>query len=124
MPLPSDKLPWATIMLGVLVAIAAIAGAVVVVVHGESLSFEKYLDLLKNFAIAVGILGVGRGIVAAGKSHAEAKTLDDQSLLAAVPSADEWRSSLGTAEVEDYPPPEPVGDAGEPATASGRTIDG
>ncbi len=68
----SDSIPWATLMIGILVGIAAIAGGVVVIVNSDALSFQQYLDLLKNFAIAVGILGVGRGIVSHGKSTAEA----------------------------------------------------
>jgi hypothetical protein len=102
----TDNKPWATIMVGMLVAIAAIAGGIIVIVRPETLNFEQYLDLLKNFAIAVGILGVGRGIMAAGKSNAEATTLSTTT----GPSTDEWRSGLGAgpADVTEYAPPEPV----------------
>jgi hypothetical protein len=74
-PINNDQ-PWATIMMVILVGIAAIAGGAVVVFHGETLSFEQYLDLLKNFAIAVGILGIGRGIVAHGKNIADASMVN------------------------------------------------
>jgi hypothetical protein len=77
----NDSLPWATIMMAVLVAIAAIAGAVVVITNPGSLSFQEYLDVLKNFAIAVGIVGIGRGIASAGKQTAAATLLKDDTLV-------------------------------------------
>jgi hypothetical protein len=127
MPL-NDRLPWATIMLGILVGIAAIAGAVVVIVHGESLSFEKYLDLLKNFAIAVGILGVGRGIVAHGTATAQASTLNDSSLLDTGPQTDEWRPAAAGGDVPSYDMPGDVPDYGYDETSAlppgGNTIEG
>jgi hypothetical protein len=76
----NDSMPWATIMLAILVGVAAIAGAVVVIVHGEALSFQQYLDILKNFAVAVGIVGVGRGISSYGKQVKSAALLNDTSL--------------------------------------------
>lgn len=48
-------IPVATII----VIIAAIAGAVVVVAHPETLSFDQYL---KALGPAVGLLAVGRGL--------------------------------------------------------------
>jgi hypothetical protein len=77
----NDSMPWATIMTAVLVAIAAIAGAVVVIRNPDSLSFQQYLDILKNFALAVGIVGIGRGIASFGKQTAAATLLKDQSLV-------------------------------------------
>lgn len=83
----NDSLPWATIMTAVLVGIAAIAGAVVVVRNPDSLDFQQYLDILKNFAIAVGIVGIGRGIASHGKSTASAALLNDDSLVPPAPAA-------------------------------------
>ncbi len=57
-----DKLPWATIMLGLLVAIVAVGGLLAMLL-GDALSFEEYARVLGEFAIAVGLLGVGRGIL-------------------------------------------------------------
>jgi len=94
----SDNVPWATVMIGGLVLISAgVGGAVVIWGDDGALTFEKYLDLLKNFAIAVGILGVGRGIVAHGKKTAEAAMLDDNALLAAGPAGDDWRDGESAA---------------------------
>jgi hypothetical protein len=106
----SDSVPWATIMTAGLVLIAAVAGAGVVI-WGDpgALSFEEYLDLLKNFAIAVGVLGIGRGIVSFGKSSAVAKGLSDESLLTSGPIEDAWRN-------EDWPTEE-----GPVATPTNRT---
>jgi hypothetical protein len=77
----NDSMPWATIMTAVLVAFAAVAGAVVVIRNPNSLSFQQYLDILKNFALAVGVVGIGRGIASFGKQTAAATLLKDQSLL-------------------------------------------
>ena len=125
----SNAVPWATLMIGALVLIAAgVGGAVVIWGHDGALSFDKYLDLLKNFALAVGILGVGRGIVSYGRSAAEASKLSDTSLLSTGPPTDEWRSSLNAADVENYPPPEPgdeyVPEAGPAGPQPRRPIDG
>jgi hypothetical protein len=51
-----------TVLLVAITAIAACAGAVTVVIHPETLSFEQLLNDLEKFAIALGLLGVGRGI--------------------------------------------------------------
>ena len=83
----NDSMPWATIMTAVLVGIAAVAGAVVVIRNPSSLDFQQYLDVLKNFAIAVGIVGIGRGIASHGKSTASATLLKDESLVPAMPAA-------------------------------------
>jgi hypothetical protein len=88
----NDSMPWATIMTAILVSIAAIAGAVVVIRNPDSLSFQQYLDILKSFAIAVGIVGIGRGIASYGKQSAAATMLADPNLVqptvpAAAPAA-------------------------------------
>ena len=77
----NDSMPWATIMMAFLVGIAAVAGAVVVIVHPSSLQFRQYLDILKDFAIAVGIVGVGRGIASYGRQAKSAAMLRDASLV-------------------------------------------
>ena len=90
----SDSAPWATLLVGGLVLIAAgVGGAVVIWGKDGALTFSEYLDLLKNFAIAVGILGIGRGIVSYGKKTAEGASLSDRSLLAIGPPSDEWRTT-------------------------------
>jgi hypothetical protein len=107
----SDTKPWATILTVVLVAIAAIAGGVVVIVNSEALSFAQYLDQLKTFALAVGLLGVGRGIVSYGRSTAEAASLSDNSLIGSGPPSDDWRIDPGTElgiPIEPEPP-RPIG---------------
>ncbi len=81
----NDSLPWATIMTALLVGIAAIAGAVVVILNPDTLNFQQYLDVLKNFALAVGIVGIGRGIASYGKQTATAALLKDESLVAPAP---------------------------------------
>ncbi len=116
----NDSMPWATIMMAVLVGIAAIAGAVVVVVHPSSLQFQQYLDILKNFAIAVGIVGVGRGIASYGKQTKSAALLGDASLVPplAAPAADGTQPAVAVAAgydpyadvpwAEAAPPPQPA----------------
>lgn len=58
-----------TVLLVVIVAVAAAAGAVTVVVHPETLNFEQLLNDLEKFAIALGLLGVGRGVHAGLRDH-------------------------------------------------------
>jgi hypothetical protein len=115
----NDSMPWATIMMAVLVGIAAVAGAVVVIVHPESLQFQQYLDILKNFAIAVGIVGVGRGIASYGKQTTSAALLGDATLVQppAAPASGGTQALTGlvtsydpyadVAWAEAAPPPQP-----------------
>jgi hypothetical protein len=63
-----------TIILVLVASIAAIAGAVVTIVHPETLSFNDYLDQLAKFAGALGLLGIGRGIHHAAKESAKRTT--------------------------------------------------
>jgi hypothetical protein len=67
----TKSISWATITLITLVAIAAIVGGAVVI-WGPSgaLSFQQYLDDLEKFAVAVGLLGIGRGVKAGLENHA------------------------------------------------------
>ncbi len=114
----NDSMPWATIMMGALVAIAAVAGAVVVIVHPSALNFQQYLDILKNFAIAVGIVGVGRGIASYGKQTKSAALLGDASPIPqlsapavdtqpAAASAPSYDPYADVAWAEAAPPPQP-----------------
>lgn len=68
----SDALPWATIFACGLTVIYAVTGAIVVV-WGDpgALSFAEYGERLRDFAIAIGLLGIGRGIL---KAKAKAKS--------------------------------------------------
>lgn len=64
----NDKFPWATVTAVVLTVIAAIVGGLVVVIGDDgALTFDQYLDAMSKFVIGIGILGVGRGVVAAGR---------------------------------------------------------
>jgi hypothetical protein len=115
----TDSMPWATIMMAILVGIAAVAGAVVVITHPSSLQFQQYLDILKNFAVAVGIVGVGRGIVSYGKQTKSAALLGDASLVppTTAPTVDGTQLAAAVAAVFDpyadvpwaeaAPPPQP-----------------
>jgi hypothetical protein len=115
----NDSMPWATIMMAVLVGIASIAGAVVVIVHPSSLQFQQYLDILKNFAVAVGIVGVGRGIASYGNQTKSAALLGDLGLVPppAAPAVDGTQPVAAVAPgydpyadvpwAEAAPPPQP-----------------
>jgi flagellar biosynthesis component FlhA len=63
----SDKLPWGTILTAMIVAIVAVVGGIVVIVHEETLSFENYVQSLSDLAVGVGLVTVGRGVAKAGK---------------------------------------------------------
>lgn len=68
MDLNISEFPWATVVLVALVVIAALVGGGVVI-WGEpgALTFKQYLDDLEKFAIAVGILSIGRGVRSGAK---------------------------------------------------------
>lgn len=130
----NENTAWATIIMGILVVIAsAVGGAVVIWGPPGALSFETYLGLLKDFAIAVGILGVGRGIASFGKQSAQATILTDTATAAGpqqpvAPQA--WTMPVEPDYPVDYQPamPAPVfvpdGEAEMPAVAPAGPIDG
>lgn len=85
----NKSIPWATILLLVLVLIAAlVGGGVVIWGRPGALSFENYLGDLKDFAFAVGLLGVGRGIKAGLENHALLSAPIDANSLIPAPSGD------------------------------------
>jgi hypothetical protein len=56
----NDKTPWMTIaVLMIAIIIVGVGGVAVITDH---LTFELYLKNLREFAIAIGIVAVGRGI--------------------------------------------------------------
>jgi 4-amino-4-deoxy-L-arabinose transferase-like glycosyltransferase len=62
-----DKLPWATILGGLIVLIAAVLGGVLVAIGNSSLNFDSYVNDLSKLAVGVGLVAVGRGIHKHGK---------------------------------------------------------
>jgi hypothetical protein len=63
-----------TVLLVVITAVAALAGAVICIVHPDTLTFEALLNDLEKFAIGLGLLGVGRGVAAHGRALAASGT--------------------------------------------------
>jgi hypothetical protein len=59
--------PIATLLVAALTIIIVIAGAVVMIVDPDTLSFEDYIKALATMGIGAGALGVGRGILAGAK---------------------------------------------------------
>jgi hypothetical protein len=62
------KNPLTTFLIA-FVGLVAIIGGVVVIVHPETLNFERYLNDLEKFALALGVVGVGKGIASSGRKH-------------------------------------------------------
>jgi hypothetical protein len=62
-----------TVLMVAIVVVVAVAGAAVAVVNPDALTFAQYLDDMEKFAIALGILGVGRGIHLAGRDVVAAR---------------------------------------------------
>lgn len=58
-----NDLPVATYIIAGLTAIVAVVGGIVTITSPGTLSFKEYLDAISGFAIGVGILAVGRGIL-------------------------------------------------------------
>ena len=55
--------PWATIGVWALTLLVAIVGGIVVIWgKNGALDFERYVEVLGAFAVAHGLLGIGRGI--------------------------------------------------------------
>lgn len=111
MKLDLSKWGPATVLVVACVLIAVAAGGVITIVHPDTLAFDQYLDALKTFAVAAGILGVGRGIHLAGAS-AQPDPQPAQ-LAPGLYSTGEMRGdaasgakiSIGRALVPDEPPP-------------------
>ena len=57
----------ATYIVAGLTGIVAVTGAVVTITNPDTLSFKAYVDALQGFALAGGVLAVGRGILGAAK---------------------------------------------------------
>jgi hypothetical protein len=66
-----DKLPWGTIIGGVIVLIVAVIGGIVTIVEPTTLSFSDYVSSLSDLAVGVGLVAVGRGVTKAGKHVAK-----------------------------------------------------
>lgn len=64
-----DKFPWATILGGLIVLIAAILGGILVAIGDSSLNFDSYVDDLSKLAVGVGLVAVGRGIHKQGQGR-------------------------------------------------------
>jgi hypothetical protein len=59
----STEFPWATAIIAVIAfIIVVVGGGVVMFGSSGSLTFDRYLTDLERLAVAVGILGIGRGI--------------------------------------------------------------
>jgi len=65
-----NEFPWATACIVFLTVLAGITGAAVVI-WGKpgALQFADYLKYMGEYAIALGVLGIGRGIRAGAKLH-------------------------------------------------------
>jgi hypothetical protein len=59
----TTEFPWATALMVLLCLIVAGVGGVVVIFGDEgALTFQEYVNVLQKFAIAIGLLAVGRGV--------------------------------------------------------------
>lgn len=58
-------MPVATLIVAAAFVFVTVIGGIVVIVHPDTLSFEKYATLVTGIAGSAGLLGVGRGIHAA-----------------------------------------------------------
>lgn len=63
-----DKWGPLTVLIVALVVVLTVAGAVIVVVHPSTLTFDQLLKSEGQFLISLGVLGVGHSIL--GNQHA------------------------------------------------------
>lgn len=95
----------------VLMVIAAVIvlgiGGVVVILNPDTYGFGAYLDDLKTFALALAGLGVGRGILAAGKSIGEARVQASALAMPGEPVADVPREEDDEDDLDLIEPVEP-----------------
>jgi heme A synthase len=84
----SSEFPWATFgVIGLTAIIALVGGAVVIWGHNGALSFNDYINAMWKFALAAGLLGVGRGVKSGLENGAAASSkLSDVSLLSELQS--------------------------------------
>jgi hypothetical protein len=71
-----EKAGIITVVLVTFFLLAAVGGLVVVVSRPDTLSFQDYLTLMTGLAGALGLLGIGRGVKAAGKHIATGRPLE------------------------------------------------
>ena len=64
-----------TVLLIATVLVVALTGALVVIIHPETLSFSAYLDRMQEFAKALGLLAIGRGVLGAGNAVVKASSV-------------------------------------------------
>jgi hypothetical protein len=58
-----NEFPWVTaILVVVAVIVVCVGGAVVIWGPSGALTFQEYLNDLEKFGVALGLLGIGRGI--------------------------------------------------------------
>jgi hypothetical protein len=111
-----------TVLIVAVVLIAVVAGGVVCIAQPDTLSFPQYLDDLKAFAIATGVLSVGRGLYLGGVPLTSASVglplksalagqgaVDDEDDLAAVPSLPSAESPEPPSAGAPVPAPQPFG---------------
>ncbi|MGI9099638.1 MAG: hypothetical protein ACR2H2_14305 [Solirubrobacteraceae bacterium] len=83
MTLKLDEWGPMTVLMIVAAVIVLGVGGGVVLLNPDTYTFRAYLDDVKGFALAIAGLGLGRGVLGAGKSLGEAKV---QSTVLSMPS--------------------------------------
>jgi hypothetical protein len=109
----SNEFPWATFgVMSLTVIIAIVGGAVVIWGHPGALSFNDYIGAMWKFALAAGVLGVGRGVKSGLENSAAASgKLSDVSLLSELQNLAGGASGNGQSQQDPAAPasaPNPV----------------
>lgn len=60
----NDSFPWMTFAILIIAIIVVIIGGIAVITN--NLQFQTYLDDLEKFAVGVGLVGIGRGVLKNG----------------------------------------------------------
>lgn len=108
-----DMKPVTTALMVLLALIVVGAGAVVTVTNPDTYPFRAYLDDLKTFAVGVGALGIGRGILSGLSNLGIGVHLPSERPEVSTDLGQTEGSSAGTMVEMDEKPPDP-GNRGVP----------
>jgi hypothetical protein len=71
-----DDNPVTAAMFALLFLVAGVGGVLIIFDQAGSMSYEDYTNILTKMALALGLLGIGKGVKTGLENHAVLKSLD------------------------------------------------